>query len=173
MLSRYPMYEVIALSAPPLSYYRDNNMRCAAQIRGHRLWDSQSPWLIFLEFLTVAEACHRDGRLLDDQGRPFPLNYRPSKRLYLRHILYNNEVIFEIADRYRDDATAWRHWLAWMQDNAQAVPERDFSYLKKRFRSFSQFASPVGMIRSSTIESGSNKRWSSLFVFPFVRNAIY
>jgi hypothetical protein len=143
------------------------------QIWGHRLWDSQSPWLIFLEFLTVAEACHRDGHLLDDQGRPFPLNYRPSKRLYLRNILYNNEVIFEIADRYADDATAWRHWLAWMQDNAQAVPERDFSYLKKRFRSFSQFASLVGMIRSSTIESGSNKRWSSRFVFPFGRNAIY
>jgi hypothetical protein len=165
--------EVVALPPPPLSYYRDNSMWLDEQIWGHRLWDSQSPWLIFLEFLTVAEACHDDGRLLDDQGRPFPLSFRPNKRLYLRNILYNNEVIFEIAQRYADDATAWRHWLEWMQDNAQAVPERDFSYLKRRFRSFAQFASLVAMIRSSTIESGSNKRWSSRFVFPFGRHAIY
>ena len=143
------------------------------QIWGHRLWDSQSPWLIFLEFLTVAEACHRDGQLLDNKVRPFSLSFRPNKRMYLRNILYNNENIFELAKRYPDDATAWREWLDWMQNNAQAVPDSDFSYLKKRFRSFNQFASLVAMIRSSTIESGSNKRWSSRFVFPFGRHAIY
>jgi hypothetical protein len=148
------------------------------QIWGHRLWDAQSPWLIFLEFLTVAEACHREGQLLkrlfvDDQNRPAPLSYRPYKRMYLRNILYNNEEIFRIADRYSDDATAWRLWLQWMQDHAQAVSNLAFSYLKSRFRTFHQFASLVGMIRSSTIESGSNKRWSSRFVFPFGRHAIY
>ena len=97
----------------------------------------------------------------------------PHKRLYLRNILYNNETLFQIAERHADNGIAWKHWLAWMQDNAQAVPERDFSYLQKRFRSFHQFASLVGMIRSSTIESSSNKRWSSRFVFPFGRHAIY
>jgi hypothetical protein len=29
------------------------------------------------------------------------------------------------------------------------------------------------MVRSSTIESASNKRWSSRFIFPFGRHAIY
>lgn len=148
------------------------------QIWGHRLWDAQTPWLIFLEFLTVAEACHREGRLLqelsvDDQNRPEPLSFRPYKRMYLRNILYNNEEIFRIAEKHADDATAWRLWLQWMQDHAQAIPNLDFSYLKRRFRSFHQFASLVGMIRSSTIESASNKRWSSRFVFPFGRHAIY
>lgn len=161
------------LPLPPVGYYRDNTMWVDEQIWGHRLWDSQSPWLIFLEFLTVAEACSRDGRLLDDLGQSFPLHFRPNKRLYLRNILYNNEIIFRIAEQQPDDATAWGQWLAWMQDNAQAVPDRDFSYLRRRFRSFNQFASLVGMVRSSTIESGSNKRWSSRFVFPFGRNAIY
>lgn len=99
------------------------------QIWGHRLWDSQSPWLIFLEFLTVAEACHREGQLLDNEKRPFSLSFRPNKRMYLRNILYNNETIFELAKRYPDDATAWRVWLDWMQSNAQAVPDTDFSYL--------------------------------------------
>lgn len=166
--------DVITLPPPPASYYRDNaTMWLDEQIWGHRLWDAQSPWLIFLEFLTVAEACHADGRLLDTDAQPFPFSFRPHKRLYLRNILYNNETLFQIAERHADNATAWKHWLAWMQDNAQAVAERDFSYLQKRFRSFHQFASLVGMIRSSTIESSSNKRWSSRFVFPFGRHAIY
>lgn len=166
------------LSPPHPASHPDNKMWVDEQIWGHRLWDAQSPWLIFLEFLTVAEACHREGELLarltvDDQNRPEPLSYRPYKRMYLRNILYNNEEIFRIAERQADDATAWRLWLQWMQDHAQAVPSLDFSYLRKRFRDFRQFASLVGMIRSSTIESGSNKRWSSRFIFPFGRHAIY
>ena len=76
------------------------------------MWDAQSPWLIFLEFLTVAEACHREGRLLqglsvDDQNRPEPLNFRPYKRMYLRNILYNNEEIFRIAEKYADRASGF------------------------------------------------------------------
>ena len=166
------------LSPPPPAAHPDNKMWVDEQIWGHLLWDAQSPWLIFLEFLTVAEACHREGRLLqglsvDDQNRPEPLNFRPYKRMYLRNILYNNEELFRIAEKHADDATAWRLWLQWMQDHAQAIPSLDFSYLKKRFRSFHQFASLVGMIRSSTIESASNKRWSSRFIFPFGRHAIY
>src|SRR4051794_40296704 len=132
------MTDVVTLPAPHPKDHPDNKMWVDEQIWGHRLWDSQSPWLIFLEFLSVAEAQHRDGHLLDDNGRPYPLRYRPSKRMYLRNILYNNEGMFQIADRYSDDETAWRHWLEWMEDSAQAVPDRDFVYLKKRFQSFHQ-----------------------------------
>lgn len=167
------MSEVLTLPPPPAAAHRDNAMWLDEQIWGHRLWDAQSPWLIFLEFLTVAEACHSEGRLFDDQANGSTLQFRPGKRLYLRNILYNNEVILEIAERVSDDATAWKRWLAWMTENAQAVPDRDFSYLRDRFRSFRQFASLVTMIRSSTIESHLNKRWSSRFVFPFGRHAIY
>ena len=143
------------------------------EIWGHRLWDAQSPWLVFLEFLTVAEACHREGRLFDDQGRPHPLKYRPNKHLYLRNILYNNEIIFQIAEQYPDNETAWKQWLEWIEDNAQGVPDRNFSYLRDRFHSFQEFASLVDMVRSSTIESESNKRWSSRFAFPFGSHSIY
>src|SRR5690348_9894442 len=38
------------------------------QIWGHRLWDGQTPWLLFLEFLSVAEACSRQDQLLDEKG---------------------------------------------------------------------------------------------------------
>lgn len=167
------MLDSNSLPAPHPNDHPDNKMWVDEQIWGHRLWDAQSPWLIFLEFLTVAEACHREGRLLDDHGKPYPLAYRPGRRIYLRNILYNSDSLLDIARRFPDSATAWRHWLESMQDNAKAVKNRDFSFLKSRFASFQEFAALVAMLRSTTVESGSNKRWSSRFVFPFGPHAIY
>ena len=164
---------MVPLPPPNPNDHRGNEMWVDEQIWGHRLWDSQTPWLIFLEFLTVAEACHREGRLLDDSEPTKPLRYRPNKRLYLRNILYNNEVLGQIAEQSADNESAWKQWLDWMAQNAQGVPDRDFSYLKNRFRDFRKFASLVAMVRSSTIESESNKRWSSRFAFPFGKHSVY
>jgi hypothetical protein len=165
--------DIVALELPPESYYPSNEMWLDEQIWGHRLWDGQDPWLLFLEFLSVAEACHADGRLLASEDPPFPFTYRPAQHPYLRNVLYNNDKLSEIANRYADDTAAWAKWLTWMQDNARIVDNRDFSYLKRRFRSFRDFVKLVEMIRTATIESGLNKRWSSRFVFPFGRHAIY
>lgn len=153
--------------------HRDNKMWLDEQIWGHRLWDSQSPWLVFLEFLTVAEACHREGRLFDEKGTPYPLLFRPYQRLHLRNILFNNEGLSRIAERQPDSNSAWSQWLAWMADHSKGVTTRDFSYLRGRFQSFQQFASLVGMLRGSAVESEANKRWSSRFVFPFGPEGIY
>lgn len=145
------------------------------QIWGHRLYD-QSQWLLFLEFLCVAEAKYRDHRLFEatnENGNFYPLNYRPHKRMHLRNILFNNDEIFRINEQYPDSDTAWGVWLKWMSEKAQGVFNRDFSYLRKRFGSFTQFSSLVGMLRRSNVEAGSNKRWSSRFVFPFGVNALY
>src|SRR3954454_5482332 len=123
------MVDVVPLPPPPSSSLpKNNDMWLDEQIWGHRLWDSQSAWLVFLEFLTVAEGCLAEGRLLDPSAA-FSVSFRPRKRLYLRNILYNNEVMTDIARRHADNATAWNRWLEWMQNNAQGVPDRDFSYL--------------------------------------------
>jgi hypothetical protein len=168
------MRESTELLPPPHKKDRaDVEMWVDEQIWGHRLWDSQSPWLLFLEFLNVAEACERDGCLLTDTGEGSPLRYQPHQRLYLRNILFNNETIFRIADRSIDDASAWREWLKTMEDCAQAIPGRDFSYLQKRFRSFREFAWLVRMLRGSVVEGDANRRWGSRFVFPFGKNALY
>ncbi|WP_254514597.1 hypothetical protein [Novosphingobium sp. G106] len=143
------------------------------QIWGHRLWDSTTPWLIFLEFLGVAEACDREGRLLDDGGQPYPLRFKPARRLYLRNILFNSESLTRIANRGGNDAAAWDDWISFMNEKAQGVPVREFAYLRRRFSSFRDFANLMGMLRSSAIESSANKRWSSRFVFPFGRHALY
>lgn len=153
--------------------YQSISMWLDEQIWGHRLWDSQSPWLLFLEFLNVTEGMRRKGSLLKEDGESKRLVFIPHRRLYLRNILFNNEMLATIQERYADSATAWAHWLSWMEENARGVSHRDFSYLRKRFHSFGQFASLVEMIRTSAVESESNKRWSSRFVFPFGSNALY
>jgi hypothetical protein len=144
------------------------------QIWGHRLWDSESPWLLFLEFLGAAEACYRDGRLLQEDGRFQPLAFKPYKRMYLRNILFNNDELLETMERHPDSASAWSAWLASMEEKAFGIsPPKDFSYLKRRFHSFQQFASIVMMIRGADVEAASNKRWTSRFIFPFGPSAIY
>ncbi len=107
------------LPLPPREDYRDNSMWVDEQVWGHRLWDSQSPWLLFLEFLNVAEACQRNGHLF--QNGDHPLLFRPYKRLHLRNILFNNEVLSQIANRYPDSNSAWNAWLDWMSSNSKGV----------------------------------------------------
>ncbi len=144
------------------------------QIWGHRLWDSQSAWLLFMEFLTVAEACKREGRLLQEDEEFKPLDFRPAKRMHLRNILFNSDDLIQIDERLPDSSSAWKHWLESMEERAIGVgAARDFTYLRNRFHSFHDFTRIVALLRTETIESGSNRRWTSRFVFPFGPNAIY
>ena len=142
------------------------------QMWGHRLWDSQSPWLVFLEFLTVAEACEREGRVLEPGGA-YPLTFRPQQRMFLRNILFNSDDVARVAEEIRDSRRAWDTWLARMGERARAVPHRDFSYLRPRFHSFEEFARVVRLLRTGVVERDSNKRWTSRFLFPFGRYALY
>ena len=67
----------------------------------------------------------------------------------------------------------WSTWLALMTENAGGLDRPDFAYLRDRFETFQDFASVVSFLQSSAIEGGSNKRWSSKFVFPFGTSALY
>jgi len=96
--------------------------------------------------------------------------------MYLRNILFNNEALSRFADRYPDSGTAWEAWIAWMDAEAHGLgldASSSFSYLRDRFHSFHDFAALVGMLRGSAVESESNKRWTSRFIFPFGPNGVY
>lgn len=142
------------------------------QIWGHRLWDAESPWLVFLEFLGVAESLCREDRLFegDQAGR---IIFRPRQRMYLRNILFHSDDALRYAEREVDSESAWAMWLARIGDRAQGVSNRDFSYLKARFHNFSEFAHVLRLVRGAVVDPGSNKRWSSRFVFPFGKHALY
>jgi len=53
------------------------------------------------------------------------------------------------------------------------VVASDFAYLSKRFSNFEEFSKLIGMLRSATVESESNRRWSSRFLFPFGDSCLY
>ena len=158
------------------SHCRSDHMRISPwldeQIWGHRIWDNQSPWLLFLEFLTVAEACLRENRLFDEGGVYYPLQFRPYQRLYLRNVLFNNEFVNPI-DAQHSNSGAWEAWTQQMNTKAQGVPVRDFSYLKDKFSSFRDFATIVRTLRGTAVEGDRNRRWSSRFVFPFGTEGLY
>jgi hypothetical protein len=142
------------------------------QIWGHRIWDSQSPWLIFLEFLNVAESRFRQEQLLSDNA-PYPLKYSPRQRMFLRNILFNNDDVIKISEEGLDSRSSWGRWLKTMEQSVTGVPERNFAYLRDRFQSFAEFAQVVRLIRGTVVERESNKRWTSRFVFPFGQNSLY
>ena len=143
------------------------------RIWGHRIWDNQTPWLIFLEFVGIAESANREGTLLDEKGSYYPLLFDPHQRILLRNLLYNNQILPFILDRYPDDSRAWKEWIKWMEENARGVAKRDFTYLESRFTGFREFARLISMLRTSTVESESNRRWSSRFLFPFGASCLY
>jgi len=143
------------------------------RIWGHRIWDNQTPWLIFLELLGIAESANREGNLLDKKGKYYPLIFSPYQRMMLRNILYNNQIMPFILDKFPDDSRAWREWASWMKENARGVVERDFGYVGKRFSSFGEFSKLISMLRTATVESETNRRWSSRFLFPFGESCLY
>ncbi len=71
---------------------------------GHRLWDQQSPWLVFLEFLCVAESAHRSQGLFDAAKSRYPFAYHPYLRLHLRNIMFNGEQqLLTIAEKVPEE----------------------------------------------------------------------
>jgi len=142
------------------------------QVWGHRLWDGQTPWLLFLEFLTVAEGCRRDD---GKDPRDF-LKFRPYRRMHLRNLLFLNPHFTEIAERFADSDAAWDKWSSRSDREARGLMglrPPDFSYLKTRFHSFHDFATLVAALQGATVEAETNRRWTSQFVFPFGRHALY
>jgi hypothetical protein len=141
-------------------------------IWGHRLHDEQSPWLTLLEFLCVLNAENGNSRALTEE-RLNELSYKPQTQLRLRNLLFNNPHMTTVLASDLSDEAMWTNWLALMSEGAGGLDRPDFFYLRDRFETFQDFASVIGFLQSSAIEGGSNKRWSSKFVFPFGPSALY
>lgn len=141
-------------------------------IFGHRLWARQNPWLLFLEFLNVAEAHHREGKLFGPTEPETPTPYSLRWRMGLRSVLFDNSQLARLAEERLDDESLWRLWIEGMERGA-SPPAEGFAYLKARFPRFQDFVELVSLVRQTTLETTNNLRWSSRFIFPFGVNAIY
>lgn len=150
-----------------MKFLEDVDFVVDEKIWGHRLYDEQLPHLIILEFLGIL-ASHRDDPLKEVDDKVI---YRPQRQLRLRGVLFNNPYINIITSSNKSDEKKWQEWFEEYQKGAYA--EEDMTYLKEVFNSFDDFARVIELLRSSSFEINSNKRWSSKFVFPFGPDALY
>jgi hypothetical protein len=158
---------------PPESLEQSSSMWVDEAIWGHRLYDEQLPWLVFLEFLNVFAYEDAKGRAFDEQGKPNELKYRAAHRLYLRNILFNNPHLPEIRVAYPNDSNRWDEWSRRMKSAATGLNHPEFGFLEDHFHSFDDFCEVVSLVRSTSLEVNSNKRWTSKFVFPYGRDCLY
>ena len=141
-------------------------------IWGHRLYDEQLPHLTVLEFLGVLGSnLDRPLRLREEDGGT--VKFKPQRQIRLRGLLFNNPYVESIADGAASDEGKWRQWLDRFAQGATGNGDADMAYLRRSFASFEDFAKAIELLRSSSFESRSNKRWSSKFVFPFGPDALY
>lgn len=142
-------------------------------IWGHRLYDEQVPWLAFLELLNVLRAEGAAGRAFKEVSGTNRLSYQTRHLLYLRNIVFNNPSVTKIIRESPDDRVRWARWRDAMKRTASGLGEATFEYLEPRFASFEDFAQLLQLLRSTSIEGDSNKRWTSKFVFPYGPNCLY
>lgn len=141
-------------------------------IWGHRLYDEQLPWMVFLEFLNVFHHEADKGRAFTEPGGLNTLKYRAAHRLHLRNILFNNPHLAEVRQIYPNENNRWDEWLKRMKA-ATGIAHAQFNYLRQHFHSFDDFCETVALVRSTSLEVNSNKRWTSKFVFPYGKRCLY
>ena len=156
----------------PESFDQSSSMWVDEAIWGHRLYDEQLPWMVFLEFLNVFHYELDKGRAFEEPNGLNTLKYRAAHRLYLRNILFNNPGLAEIRLMYPHDTNRWDEWLKRMKA-ATGIAQPQFNYLKEHFHTFDDFCEVVSIVRSTSLEVNSNKRWTSKFVFPYGPNCLY
>jgi hypothetical protein len=141
-------------------------------IWGHRLYDEQLPHLTVLEFLGVLGS-NLDNPLEDQVSTGGLVKFQPQRQIRLRGLLFNNPYVEAIAASALPDEEKWRQWFAKFAEGATGNGDSDMAYLRQSFSSFDDFAKSIELLRSSSFESRSNKRWSSKFAFPFGPDALY
>jgi hypothetical protein len=157
---------------PPENFDQSSSMWVDEAIWGHRLYDEQLPWMVFLEFLNVYQFEADKSRAFEEPLGLNTLRYRAAHRLYLRNILFNNPHFPEILLTFPHDVNRWDEWSKRMK-SATGLANPQFDYLKDHFQSFDEFCEVVSLIRSTSLEVNSNKRWTSKFTFPYGKNCLY
>lgn len=152
-----------------------NEAWIAEAIWGHRL-ERQPFSALMLEFLGMAEGMFRQGKLLSDTRPGENPEYVANRSLQLRNLLFNNPRMEEILRNAQgSDEEGWSTWLRVMKEGA-SVGEHltpDFSYLRTRFDTFAELVSVVRLLRRITVDPGSERSWTTQFVFPIGPAALY
>ena len=154
----------------PAKYRSDVNVWVDEAIWGHRLYNDQTPWLVFLEFLAIFRSRDQEGMALNENrqdGAHESFTYHIPRLIPLRQLIFNNPHIRHIEATHDADSERWHHWL-------KAIGTADdFSYLKDRLGSFSRLARVIEFFQTTAVEPHRQRRWSSKFLFPYGPNCLY
>jgi hypothetical protein len=152
-----------------------NEAWIAEAIWGHRI-ERQPFSALLLEFLGMAEGMFRQGKLFSETLPGENAQYVANRSLQLRNLLFNNPRMEEILrDAQGSDDEGWTKWLQVMKDGA-ALGEHlpaDFSYLRSRFDTFEELVCVIRLLRRITLDPGSERSWTTQFVFPVGPAALY
>lgn len=165
------------ISTLPRNYsYNNLDFWVDEAIWGHRLYDEQTPWLCFMEFLNVLSSEYQKGTAFVENTFN-SLSYSPYSRIYLRNLLFNNpyiEVVYRDYENHKDGKKAWNDWIQIAEQKfAGQGSLPDFRYLQSNFDDFEDFYEAIKFLQSNTIEGENNKRWSSQFIFPYGKECLY
>ncbi len=154
----------------PAKYRSDVNVWVDEAIWGHRLYNDQTPWLVFLEFLAIFQSRHSEGNALIESrnaGRHETFTYHIPRLIPLRQLIFNNPHIRHVEDNQQSDPERWQAWLRTFSS------DDDFGYLQDRLGSFTRLSRVVEFLQNTAIEPHRQRRWTSRFLFPYGPNCLY
>lgn len=157
------------LRAPP-KHTNNVNVWADEAIWGHRFYNDQTPWCVFLEFLAVFRSRLEFGCALDEHRENDiheVFEYSIPRLRPLRQLIFNNPQIRYIEDTQQSDTNRWNKWQSAMEEGG------DFSYLQNRFRSFEHLARVIEFFQTTAIEPNRQRRWTSRFLFPYGPDCLY
>ena len=155
----------------PDRFKRDVKVWVDEAIWGHRFYNDQTPWLVFLEFLCVFRSRHMAGYALNEspqEGTHMSIEYHVPRLLSLRELIFNNPHIQNIEASGRSENEKWSEWLSRVNVN-----DYDFSFLQQRFEKFSNLIHVVETFQNTAIEPHRQRRWTSRFIFPHGLDCLY
>lgn len=166
-----------ALAPPARLQLNQITLWCEYPIWGLLLYDDQSPWLSILETIHICFARERDAKTIfpgpesDGAGNPVHewIQYNVPLSESLRHLLFSDQFLDDIAASGNDNATMWATW----EREAAASNQLDIAYLRKAFPHFQDLANAVALLRSSQIDGNNNRRPTSRHLLPLGDNMIF
>lgn len=154
----------------PEKFRSDVNVWVDEAIWGHRFYNDQTPWLVFLEFLSVFRDRQLNGKALNETrvgGNHEAITYHLPRLVPLRELIFNNPQIQHIETVGKSDAEKWASWTK------QFNGDHDYEYLQRRFGEFSKFARVVEFFQNTAVEPHRQRRWTSRFLFPYGPYCLY
>jgi len=166
-----------ALAPPQRLQLNQITLWCEYPIWGLLLYDDQSPWLSILETIHVCFSRYRAGKPIfaglevDGTGAAMHewLQYLVPLSPVLRHLLFSDQHIAEIAASSSDDGSMWTTFAREV-DGQSGV---DVAALRKAFPHFQDLASAIALLRSSQIDGNNNRRPTSRHLLPLGDRMIF